>query len=50
MAKLYIILTGGLEMRSIEKEVRCLAFASSAIHEIWQFNAVAVQRRQRNWM
>ena len=47
---IYTILTSGLEMRSIEKEGRCLAFTSTTKHEIRQFHAVVVQRRQRNWM
>ena len=47
---IYTILTRGLEMRSVEKDSRCLAFTSTTKHEIRQFQAVVVQRRQRNWM
>ena len=47
---IYTILTRGLEMRSIEKEGRCLAFTSTTKHEIRQFHVVVVQQRQRNWM
>ena len=46
---IYTILTRGLEMRSVEKDGRCLAFTSTTKHEIRQFHAVIVQRRQRNW-
>ena len=46
---IYTILTRGLEMRSVEKDGRCLAFTSTTKHEIRQFHAVVVQRRQRNW-
>ena len=39
---IYTILTRGLEMRSVEKDSRCLVLTSTTKHEIRQFHAVVV--------